>query len=274
MDAAAARPEPIPVYAEMGSINPVFLLNRVMEKKAEEIATGLHSSVTLGVGQFCTNPGLIFVERGAASKTFLEKLEKLMSATSPGTMLTASLCASFHKGVEKFSQAPGVRRSASVASSGKTQGGAALFVTDAATFLGNKNLMEEVFGPATLVVECASREEMLASARVIEGQLTATVHGTSEDLSENRELISILATRAGRLVCNGFPTGVEVSHAIVHGGPYPATSDGRSTSVGTRAVDRFLRPLCFQNFPDALLPDELKESNPLSVTRLVDGKLA
>ncbi|HET7626302.1 MAG TPA: aldehyde dehydrogenase (NADP(+)) [Verrucomicrobiae bacterium] len=274
MDAAAARPEPIPVYAEMGSINPVFLLNRVMEKKAEEIATGLHNSVTLGVGQFCTNPGLIFVQRGDASKTFLEKLEKLMSATAPGTMLTASLCASYQHGVEKFSQTPGVRRAASVASAGKTQGGAALFVTDAATFLGNKNLMEEVFGPATLVVECVSREEMLASARVIEGQLTATLHGTPEDFSENRELISILAVRAGRLVCNGFPTGVEVSHAIVHGGPYPATSDGRSTSVGTRAVERFLRPLCFQNFPDALLPEELMESNPLEVMRLVDGKPA
>lgn len=273
MDAAAARPEPIPVYAEMGSINPVFLLSNVLQQKAEELAAGMHGSVTLGVGQFCTNPGLAFVESGAAAAAFSKKLETLMGSTPPGTMLTADLCSAYRAGVEKFSRAAGVRRAASVdAGAGKAQAGAALFVTDAAAFLGNHSLMEEVFGPSTLVVECASREQMLAAARRLEGQLTATIHGTPEDLAANGELVELLTQKAGRLVFNGFPTGVEVCHAMTHGGPYPATSDGRSTSVGTRAIERFARPVCYQNFPDAALPDELKEANPLGIWRLVDGK--
>jgi NADP-dependent aldehyde dehydrogenase len=274
MDAAAARPEPIPVYAEMGSINPVFMLNGALNQKPEELATGLHGSVTLGVGQFCTNPGLIFVERGTAAKTFLQKLENLMVSTPPGTMLTADLCAAYREGVEKFSKASGVRRAVNVdPGAGKAQGGAALFETDAATFLANHSLMDEVFGPSTLVVECSSREQMLAAAKKLEGQLTATLHGTPEDFATSRELIEILSNKAGRLVCNAFPTGVEVCHAMTHGGPYPATADGRSTSVGTRAIERFVRPVCYQNFPEASLPDELKESNPLKISRLVDSKL-
>jgi NADP-dependent aldehyde dehydrogenase len=131
--------------------------------------------------------------------------------------------------------------------------------------------MDEVFGPSTLVVQCGSKDQMLAAAQKLEGQLTATIHGTPEDFAANRELLAILETKVGRLVCNGFPTGVEVCHAMQHGGPYPATADGRSTSVGTRAIERFVRPVCYQNFPDAALPDELKESNPLGLWRLVDG---
>jgi len=148
----------------------------------------------------------------------------------------------------------------------------ALFVTDAETFLSHHTLMDEVFGPSTLVVQCGSRSQMLAAAQELEGQLTATVHGTPEDFAANADLLAILETKVGRLVCNGFPTGVEVCHAMTHGGPYPATADGRSTSVGTRAIERFVRPLCYQNAPDAALPDELKESNPLGIWRLVDGK--
>src|ERR1022692_1763411 len=276
MDAAAARPEPIPVYAEMGSINPVFLLRGALDQRPEEIAAGLHGSVTLGVGQFCTNPGLVFVESGDAAKKFLQKLESLIGSTPPGTMLTADLCASFRAGVEKFSSTPGVKRAAQAkadAGAGKAQGSAALFVTDAQTFLGNHGLMDEVFGPSTLVVECSSREQMLAAAEKLEGQLTATVHGLPDELAANGDLVGLLVTKAGRLVFNGFPTGVEVCHAMTHGGPYPATADGRSTSVGTRAMERFLRPVSYQNFPDAALPDELKESNPLKISRLVDGKL-
>jgi len=275
MDAAAARPEPIPVYAEMGSINPVFLLPGALKQSTESIATGLHASVTLGVGQFCTNPGLVFVETNAAAKVFRQKLESLMSATAPGTMLTADLCAAYRQGVESFSKMSGVTRAGranAAASAGNAQAGAALFVTSADTFLANRTLMEEVFGPSTLVVECASRDQMLAAAAKLEGQLTATIHGTPEELAANRDLIAILETKAGRLGFNTFPTGVEVCHAMTHGGPYPATSDGRSTSVGTRAIARFARPVCFQNFPDAALPDELKEANPLGLWRLVDGK--
>jgi NADP-dependent aldehyde dehydrogenase len=271
MDIAAARPEPIPVYAEMGSVNPVFILAEAVNTKAEEIAVGLHGSVTLGVGQFCTNPGLVFVEAGDGAKRFLAKLEELMKSTASGTMLTAGLCAAYRRGVEKFSQTAGVRSDAAVATdvgSGQAQAKAALFIASAETFFANHRLMDEVFGPSTLVVDCASRAQMLAAAKQLEGQLTATIHATPEELSANRELIETLARKAGRLVFNGFPTGVEVAHAMTHGGPYPATSDGRSTSVGTRAIERFLRPVSFQNFPDAALPAELQESNPLKLARL------
>lgn len=276
MDAAASRPEPIPVYAEMGSINPVFFLSGVLNQKPEELAVGLHGSVTLGVGQFCTNPGLIFVERSGGAKVFLQKLESLIAATVPGTMLTADLCAAYRAGVETFSKTSGVQRLALASADpgpGKAQAGAALFATDADTFLKNRDLMDEVFGPSTIAVQCSSCEEMLEAAKRLEGQLTATLHGLPEELDAHRELVEILTAKAGRLVFNGFPTGVEVAHAMTHGGPYPATSDGRSTSVGTRAVERFLRPVSYQSFPDAVLPDELKESNPLKFARLLDGKL-
>jgi len=276
MDAAAARPEPIPVYAEMGSINPVFLLPSALKQNAEAIATGLHGSVTLGVGQFCTNPGLVFVEPSEGTNAFLQKLESLMTATPPGTMLTADLCAAYRAGVENFSKVRGVTRVASAnaaAGAGNAQAGAALFVTDAGAFLTNPVLTEEVFGPATLVVHCASRAQVLTAAQKLEGQLTATIHGTPEELAANRDLLAVLEAKAGRLVFNNFPTGVEVCHAMTHGGPYPATSDGRSTSVGTRAIFRFARPVCYQNFPEAALPDALKDANPLGLWRLVDGKL-
>lgn len=276
MDAAAARPEPIPVYAEMGSINPVFVLSGALEKSGEALAAGLHASVTLGVGQFCTNPGLVFAPAVPATEPFLKTLEGLMAATSPGTMLTSSICSEYRAGVERFTKTPGVRLARSqppalIAKDG--QGCAALFVTEGATFLQTPELMEEVFGPSTLVVRCSTRAEMLAAAEKLEGQLTATVHGTEEDLKAHQDLLAILRNKAGRLLFNGFPTGVEVCHAMVHGGPYPATADGRSTSVGTRAIERFARPVCFQNFPDTALPDELKEGNPLEVWRLVDGKM-
>ncbi|MGH7951761.1 MAG: aldehyde dehydrogenase (NADP(+)) [Limisphaerales bacterium] len=272
MDAAAARPEPIPVFAEMSSINPVFFLPGALRQNAEMIAANLHGSVTLGVGQFCTCPGLIFVEN-AAAKIFLQKLESLMAATTPGTMLTPVISAAYRAGVEKFSKTPGVQSVARTnAAANSAQAGAALFVANADAFLANHNLMDEVFGPSTLIVQWNSRDEMLAAARNLEGQLTATVHGTAEDFAAHRDLLAILETKAGRLVCNGFPTGVEVCHAMTHGGPYPATSDGRSTSVGTRAMERFLRPVSYQNFPDAALPDELKEANLLGIWRLVDGK--
>ena len=275
MDAAAARPEPIPVYAEMGSINPAFIFAGAFAQRTEEIAVGMHGSVTLGVGQFCTNPGLVFVEAGEGAKNFLAKLGELMTATPPGTMLTAGLCSAYQRGVEKFSQATGVKTLAlaqPASAPGNAQAGAALFVTDAATFLREHSLMDEVFGPSTLVVECAAREPMLAAAKQLEGQLTATVHATPDELSANRELIEVLTSKVGRLVFNGFPTGVEVAHAMIHGGPYPATSDGRSTSVGTRAIERFLRPVSFQNCPDSALPEELQEANPLKIPRLLDGK--
>jgi hypothetical protein len=237
----------------MGSINPVFLLPGARQQNAEAIASGLQASVTLGVGQFCTNPGLVFVEQGLAAQAFLQELERAMAATPPGTMLIADLRAAYRSGAEKFAKTPGVRRAVSVnaaADAGNAKVGAALFVTDAATFLKNHSLMDEVFGPSTLIVECASRDQMFAAARQLEGQLTATIHALPNELVASRELVELLAVKAGRLLFNGFPTGVEVCHAMTHGGPYPATADGRSTSVGTRAIARFARPVCYQNFPD------------------------
>jgi NADP-dependent aldehyde dehydrogenase len=274
MDAGASRPEPIPVYAEMGSINPVFVLHGAIQQNAEALATGLHGSVTLGVGQFCTNPGLVFVEPKPPADAFLQKLESLMSATPPGAMLTPGICSEYHAGIEKFSKTTGVRRITQPSEAQKNgEAQATLFATDAETFLAKHELMDEIFGPSTLLVHCGSKSQMLAAAEKLEGQLTATVHGTPEDFAVNADLLGILETKVGRLVCNGYPTGVEVCHAMNHGGPYPATADGRSTSVGTRAIVRFARPICYQNFPDNALPDELKESNPLGLWRLVDGQL-
>lgn len=305
VEIAAARPEPIPVFAEMSSINPVFILQGAMRARAEAIAAGLHASITLGVGQFCTNPGLVIVEAGDATRTFLHALERLIAATPTGTMLTVEICASYHAGVADFAATPSVQRrpvaevattlgaqQRSVAASGSTAGSipgtipgsipatergatqanAALFATDAATFLANPSLMAEVFGPTTLLVVCVDRAELTEVAQVLEGQLTTSIHGTAADLAACTELLAILETKAGRLVFDGFPTGVEVCHAMVHGGPYPATSDGRSTSVGTRAIQRFTRPLCFQDCPDAVLPDALKRNNPLGICRLADGR--
>ena len=200
MDAAAARTEPIPVYAEMGSVNPVFILNGALNRQPEELAAGLHASVTLGVGQFCTNPGLVFVEAGDAADKFLAKLESAIAATPPGTMLTAGLCSAYRAGVDKFSRAAGVKHLAQAKAepgAGKAQAGAALFVTDAATFLGNQHLMDEVFGPSTLVVRCVSHAQMLEAAGKLEGQLTATIHGLPEELISNRELVDVLARRPG-----------------------------------------------------------------------------
>ncbi|HEU5396047.1 MAG TPA: aldehyde dehydrogenase (NADP(+)), partial [Verrucomicrobiae bacterium] len=188
MDAAAGRPEPIPVYAEMASTNPVFLLPGALAAKSDALATGLHSSVTLGVGQFCTCPGLIFTEPGPTAERFLEKLAALMSATPAATMLTADICANYREGIEHFAKAPGVRRVAGSAATGsrKTEAGAALFATEAGTFLKDDRLMEEVFGPSTIVIQCASREQMIEAAKKLEGQLTATIHGTPEELAANR----------------------------------------------------------------------------------------
>ncbi|MCS7089606.1 MAG: aldehyde dehydrogenase (NADP(+)) [Verrucomicrobiota bacterium] len=275
MEAAASRPDPIPVYAEMGSVNPVFLLPGALQERAEGIATGLHGSVTLGVGQFCTCPGLVFVESGPATDRFLKKLVTLMQETPPGVMLTADLCAAYREGVQKFARVPGVKLLTSetpLVDPIGTRACAALLQTEATVFLQHETLMEEIFGPATLVVCCQGRGDMMAIASRLEGQLTATIHATVEELVQARDLVALLETKAGRLVFNGFPTGVEVCHAMVHGGPWPATSDGRSTSVGTRAILRFVRPLCYQNFPEVALPEALQESNPLGLRRLVDGR--
>jgi 2,5-dioxopentanoate dehydrogenase len=272
LDLAAGRPAPIPVYAEMGSINPVFVLPGAMGQRSAEIAAGYHASFTLGVGQFCTNPGVLVAPAGPPTEAFLTQLQALVKTTPPGTMLTARICATYRAGRDRFEHTPGVEPCATVTTDAPGRAGAAVFVTDASNFLRHPELMEEIFGPSTLVVRCAEADQMLAVARALEGQLTASVHGTETDLTTHRTLLALLESKAGRLVFNGFPTGVEVCSAMVHGGPYPATSASSSTSVGTRALNRFTRLICYQGFPDALLPAELQEANPLRLGRIVDGE--
>jgi NADP-dependent aldehyde dehydrogenase len=272
-DAASARPEPIPVYAEMGSVNPVFILPGALAERSAAIAEGLKDSVTLGVGQFCTNPGLTIGIADARFDAFVRELEALVCKAPAGTMLTPAIQRSFEAGVLRLSGIHGVSTTRSPITAQESQGLPSLFVTDAEVFLEHHEVAEEVFGPSTVVVRCGSREDLHAVARQLEGQLTATIHGTPADLDEYASLVSILEQKAGRLIVNGFPTGVEVGPSMHHGGPYPATTDSRSTSVGTAAVHRFARPVAYQNFPESLLPAELQDANLRKIWRLVDGEL-
>jgi alpha-ketoglutaric semialdehyde dehydrogenase len=275
-DAAAKRPVPIPVFSEMGSVNPLFALPGALAERAPAIAEGLFRSVVLGVGQFCTNPGLVFAIEGAAFQTFTEKLGEWFEQAAPGTMLNPSIAKNYE---ERFGSAAAVKniraqRGTREADARRTEGRPGLLTTDAATWLANHTLHEEIFGPATLVVRCDSAQQLLECSHAIDGTLTATVHGTAEEIVQNHALLEVLTQKAGRLVCNGFPTGVEVSEAMHHGGPYPATTDERFTSVGTTAIYRFARPICYQNTPEAALPAELKNANPLGIWRTVDGVLS
>jgi alpha-ketoglutaric semialdehyde dehydrogenase len=276
MDTAAARPEPIPFYAEMSSTNPVFILPGALKERAAGIASGLHASFTLGAGQFCTKPGMVFLPEGADAPKFVDQLRQSVDESAPFYLLTGGIRSAYQTSVADRKSRHGVSVVAekSIASNGRELGvGAALFETDGQNFLKDAELEEEIFGPATLLVRHANREQMLEAARNFEGHLTATIHGTEEDLRNFGDLIAILENKAGRLLINGFPTGVEVSHAMVHGGPYPSTSDGRSTSVGSQAIFRFTRLICYQNFPDTALPAELKNENPLHIWRMVDGEM-
>jgi len=246
-----------------------------MRENAERLAKGLHASVTLGAGQFCTNPGLVLMADDEHAAAFARTLGTLMSDAQAFTMLTPNIGAAYQAGVEERARAAqAVARPSIEGSSNACRVGASLFETDAASYLAAPELGAEIFGPTTLLVRHAGREQLFQIARTLEGHLTATIHGTEADLCEFSELIAILENKVGRLVFNGYPTGVEVSPAMVHGGPYPATSDGRSTSVGTRAIFRFARPLCYQDSPASLLPDELKDDNPLGIHRLLDGRLS
>ncbi|SPF36869.1 NADP-dependent fatty aldehyde dehydrogenase [Candidatus Sulfotelmatobacter kueseliae] len=274
MDVAASRPEPIPFYAEMSSTNPVFILPGALHQRAETIAAGLHASFTLGAGQFCTKPGMVFLPQGTDAELFTRKLRQLVTESSPFHLLTRSIHHSYDSAIAGRKTDSAVELVAQGLQTGATgfAANSALFETDASAFLGS-DLDAEIFGPTTILVRHASRDQVLAIARSLEGHLTATVHGTDQDLHEFADLLAILETKVGRLVFNGFPTGVEVTHAMVHGGPYPATSDGRSTSVGSQAIFRFTRLVCYQGFPDTALPDELKDSNPLGLWRMLDGKM-
>lgn len=275
-NAAAGRPDPIPVFAEMSSLNPLFILPGALRERGAQIVEGLKTSVTLGVGQFCTKPGLVFGLGSAEFETFAEKFADAIRVATPATMLTPGICKSFHDGLEAMHNVPGVvalAESEIDAEPKRTQGEPTVFATDAENFLKHTALHEEVFGPYTLLVDARSYTDLLRIAHHLEGQLTATVHATPEDLANATDLLAILERKAGRLIINSFPTGVEVSPAMNHGGPYPATSDERFTSVGTAAIQRFARPVCYQAFPGSALPPELTDANPRGIMRLVNNKL-
>ena len=272
MKIAAERPEPIPFYAEMSSINPVFILPGAMAERGEELAVGLHGSMTMGVGQFCTNPGLTIVDSNSNIEPFISKIKELVGSSPSATMLNSGIGSAYDSGAKSLVENVAVEALArGEAGEGKCQAETLLFLTNSDSFLNDASLGAELFGPSTMIVTHDNRDKMLALAKSLEGQLTATVHGNEADLKANRDLLEILETKAGRVLINGFPTGVEVCHSMVHGGPFPATSDGRSTSVGTNAIDRFSRDVCYQSFPDSLLPRELQEDNPLQIRRMIDG---
>lgn len=263
-DTAASRPHPIPVFAEMSSVNPVFLLSGALGERGPAIADGLAASVTLGGGQFCTKPGLVFAPQGEAADRFLERLAGALAAQPSVPMLSPAITKAYGSARARTSALPGV-----AALPGAPEGPAR--VAAAADFLRTPAMATEVFGPFTLVVLVQSAEQMLACVGALEGQLTATVHASPADLADAATLLAAIERKAGRLVMNGFPTGVEVAPAMNHGGPYPATTDARFTSVGTAAIYRFARPVCYQGFPPDLLPPALRDENPLGILRLVDG---
>ena len=262
-DLANSREDPIPVYAEMGSVNPVFVLPRAAEQKSHELALKYVQSVNLGVGQFCTNPGVLISLEDKTERSFQKKAMDESLKIEKRTMLNPSIEKNYSKGLEKVAKLLNHKLESS---------GSNLFQTKTETFIKNPELAKEVFGPSSIMVDATTKKDILAMAESLEGQLTASILATQEDLEEYPELISILERKVGRLIINDFPTGVEVCPSMHHGGPFPATTNILFTSVGTGAINRFVRPICYQNFPQNLLPVGLKDENPIGIMRLVNGE--
>jgi alpha-ketoglutaric semialdehyde dehydrogenase len=267
---AQKRTEPIPFYAEMSSVNPVFILPNALEQRGAQIAAGLHGSITMGVGQFCTNPGVVMLPAGKTGDTVVSALGEKLDATAPAAMLNRHILQAYCKAVAARTDDARVRNVAAGAQP-PTAAIPALFEADAETFLKTPELSEEMFGPASILVRYEGLEQALTLASTMEGNLTATIHHAPGDEADCAKLVAALETRVGRIVFNGYPTGVEVCQAMVHGGPYPSTSDGRSTSVGGRAIDRFARAVCYQDAPESVLPEELRNGNPAGVLRVMNG---
>lgn len=269
---ANERPEPIPVYAEMSSVNPVLLLPGALEDGGEQLAAGFVGSLTLGVGQFCTNPGLVFALRGESLDRFIDAAADALASVAPATMLTSGIHAAYEQGVTRLERHGQVTVAArGPKPDGRNRGSGAIFTVAAAALLSNPEIMDEVFGASSVVVRCDDEASLAAVLEQLEGQLTATLHVAARDHALAARLLPVLERKAGRLIVNGWPTGVEVCHAMVHGGPFPATSDSRSTSVGTLAIERFLRPVCYQDLPPSLLPPELRD-DAAGLPRRVDGE--
>lgn len=269
-DLASSRSEPIPVFAEMSSINPIFLLPEFEEARMEEIAEGLYLSATMGVGQFCTNPGVVFYPDNEVGASFRSLFVKKMNTFGLAPMLHKRIYESYISGINQISQQNGVDklfRSDSHSDEDSSYAGPCVLSTDMNCFLKNPLLSEEIFGPFTLFVSYADSDELFKVILGLDGQLTGSLFGPESSLTKHNKILDLLETKVGRVLFNQFPTGVEVCPSIVHGGPYPATTDSRSTSVGTAAILRFARPICYQGFPDTMLPPELRESNPLGINR-------
>lgn len=272
MRIAAARPRPIPVYAEMSAINPVILMPHALAVRGPALAEGFVASLAMGAGQFCTNPGLILAIDGPDLDTFTTRARNVLAALAPQVMLTPGICAAFAEGKDRLAQSPHVTPVAEgIAPATPGQGSAALFTIAGRDLLADPAHLHEMFGAASIIVRCADLAELTAILAALEGQLTATLHIDAGDHEAARDLLPVLERLAGRILANGWPTGVEVTHAMVHGGPYPATSDPRSTSVGTLAIDRFLRPVSYQDIPADLLPASLREGGQTGTMARIDG---
>jgi 2,5-dioxopentanoate dehydrogenase len=257
----------------MSSINPTILLPGALELRCEQLVSGFIASMILGAGQFCTNPGIVLLLDGDEADRFVEAAATALGSAPAQVMLTPGIHQNYERGVARLGKQPQVRACARGAEpTGSHAGRAALFSSSAEALLANPTLAEEIFGAASLIVRCRDQDELRAVLESLEGQLTLSLHMEGGDSAIAGQLIPVMERKAGRLIINGWPTGVEVSHAMVHGGPYPATSDGSSTSVGTLAIDRFLRPVCYQDFPDSLLPAELRREQPRPFLHRLDGR--
>jgi NADP-dependent aldehyde dehydrogenase len=266
------REEPIPVYAEMSSINPVLVLPNKIKQDADAVASQLSASITLGVGQFCTNPGLLYVIKDENTEAFIQKLAQALQQVPAAAMLNEMICSAYHKERQQLLSQEGVNAVLQGDEADNDfKGSTSLAKTTAEIFRQNNTLQNEVFGPTSLVVVCEDEKDLKNTLQALHGQLTATVIGTLDDIKQFQACIDVLVQKVGRLIYNGVPTGVEVSHAMMHGGPFPATSFAHFTSVGTEAIKRFLRPVCYQDCPQEFLPDALKDENPLHIMRKLNG---
>lgn len=276
MDVAAARPHPIPVYAEMGSVNPVFVLPGALKERASKIAEAYVGSVTMGVGQFCTNPAIVLGIMGNELQQFISNAAALATKVAPQTMLHSGICQAYDAGTAVWQTIDGLElagQSETPPKDGASQAACRIFTTTVDVLEKNEELNREVFGPCSIITECPTLDDLLRYANKLEGQLTATIHGTVEDLKEFAPLIRVLEKKVGRIIFNGFPTGIEVCPSMHHGGPYPAASHSFFTSIGTASIYRFVRPVCYQGFPEEALPELLQDANPRGAMRIVDGEL-
>ena len=267
------REEPIPVYAEMSSINPVVVLPGKINQDVDTVVAQLSASITLGVGQFCTNPGLLFVVKDANTDTFVHRLAQALQQVDSAIMLNQNICTAYYKERQQLLSHHGVQAMwTGDEVNNEYKGSASLAQTTASNMIQNSALQNEVFGPSSLVVVCEDENELKSALQALRGQLTGTIIGTADDIGRFQSCIDVLVQKVGRLIYNGVPTGVEVSHAMMHGGPFPATTFAHFTSVGTEAIKRFLRPVCYQDCPQEFLPDVLKDENPLGVMRKLNGE--